>query len=689
MEQPKHRKKTVVTRDQHPPGKEAKTASPPRKPSVKVGKPRISRKGNGYFVLFFFILAYVLYGNTILNKYAVDDEFVTGPDNGVVTQGLKAIPQIFMTNYVQTTGNVGSQNADYRPIVKLTFALEYQLWGEKPGRSHAVNVLIYFFLSTLLFFILKRILKNYNILFPFLITVLFMIHPLHTEVVASLKNRDEMLAFLCGLGMIYYFLRYVENRQTRFIVYALIIFAVGYLCKTSILPFVLLCPLVIYFFTDTPLKKIVPVVIGLLVVVILAQYIPRFFLPKATRMTSFIENPLFVEKNIGLRLGTAMLSLLFYVKMLFYPYPLVYYYGYDTIPLTGLGNIKVLLSILIYLGLLIYAFRTFREKHILSFAILFYMISIFMYSNLPTPVVGIVGERFVFLGSVGFCIALVFVIFKIFRTEPRSLTIEISDRMKILAVVIVLIVPSVYMTIKRNRAWRNLYDLCARDMKHASNSAKVNIQYAGQLMNRIYKAPEQDQASMVDYFTPTIIKYFRKGIEMYPENYSALNDLGSVYINFAQNPDSAIIYLNKAIRIDATLQPAWVNLGLAYRKKQMFDSAVSCYRKVLDMNPHEIKALMAMGNIYNDLGKLDEAVKMNEEAMKVDPQSDVPYRNVGNYYFARQDTATAVKYWEEAARRYPSYDLCMELNSLYRIKGDMQKADYYYDLASAAVRKKK
>ena len=72
---------------------------------------------------------------------------------------------------------------------------------------------------------------------------------------------------------------------------------------------------------------------------------------------------------------------------------------------------------------------------------------------------------------------------------------------------------------------------------------------------------------------------------IYPYNYETLNDLGSVYVNFASKPDSAILFLKKAIALEPGLQPAWVNLGLAYRKKQLYDSALYCYRRVLDQNP--------------------------------------------------------------------------------------------------------
>src|SRR5512138_2163929 len=188
----------------------------PAKAKAKVMiKPPDSRKANRYFVLAFFLFAVALYGNTILNKYAIDDEFVT--NNETVKKGFKAIPEIFTTYYLVQKGNVSTQASDYRPIVKLTFAAEYQLYGEKPGRSHAINIFLYFWLSCVLFFILKRILNNYNILFPFLITMMFMAHPVHTEVVASLKNRDELIAFLCALGGLWFLLKFADTRKPWYV----------------------------------------------------------------------------------------------------------------------------------------------------------------------------------------------------------------------------------------------------------------------------------------------------------------------------------------------------------------------------------------------------------------------------------------------------------------------------------------
>ena len=678
-----------ATKTQH--GKKpvpGKTNIPPDK---KTAKPGSSKKANRYFVLFFFAWSVILYGNTIFNKWAVDDNFVTGPNNELVKKGFAAIPKIFTSYYVDTKGNVGSQQSDYRPIVKMTYAIEYGIWGgKKAGRSHLINMLFYFWISTLLFFILKRLLKNYNILFPFLITVLFMAHPVHTEVVASLKNRDELLAFLCGLGGLHFLLRYTERGKIIYIFLTMVVFFIGYLCKSSILPFVGIYPLVLYFFTDMKPKKLIWIVASVLFMVILAYFIPRLFLPKPVHVNSFIENPLYFEKSLWIRTGTGFITLLFYLRILIFPHPLLFYYGYNMIPVTGWGNLWVLISFLVHGFLFIFALLKFREKHILSFAILYYFFALAMYANVLTPVVGIVGERFAFNASLGFVIVIVYFLFKIFKTEPKSLTIEFNERAKILVIIVLILIPCTVMTIQRNREWRNLWDLYSSDIKYLGKSAKANIEYAEYLTGTVYQDPNYQQYRTVNEFkAQTIISYFRKALKLYPNDYTSLNDLAAVYINFTSKPDSGVVFLKKAITLRPELQSAWVNMGMAYRKKNMIDSAIACYQKVLQINPNELTAVFKMADLYFEKGNVGKAMQINEAVIKDRPDMFIPYFNIGSYYFMLGDTLTALREWEVAATKPDAgYEVFANLSMMFKARGNMEKANEYYFKADEAQKKR-
>lgn len=669
---------------------------PLKKPSVKTPRapaieakavlnlpPPMPRKANLMIISLIFIWAFLLYGNTVFNKFSIDDTLVT--KNEMVRQGFKAIPRIFTSYLIDENKNVGGQRTDYRPIAKATFAVEYGLWGEKPGRSHLVSVLFYFIASLITFYVLRRLLINYNILFPVLITLLFMAHPVHTEVVASLKSRDEILAYLFGMAGMYSLLSYTYTHKYRYILLTGLLFILGCISKLSAGPFIGLYLLVLYFFSDLKPRKIFIACILVLVAGVAAYVIPRLLLPHTFRTNFYFENALYFEKNLWIRLGTAMMSLLFYLRILIYPYPLLYYYGFNMIPLSSLFSPLALLTVLIYSALLIYAFANIRKKTFLSFAILWFMIGISMYSNILVPVVGVVAERFVFVASLGFVMAIVFLIFKIFKTEPNSLTIELDSRIMIIGLVVVILIPYGILTFNRNRNWSTMMSLFSKDIPRLEKSAKANYQYAGFLIANVYNDPNFLRYGVSNQFLrETIKKHLHISLQDYPKSYNTLNDLGTVYLFIEKRYDSALYYFQKTVNVDSSLTPGWINMGMAYRQLGQYPKAMECYQKVLDREPRQIKAYFAIADIYNDMGNVTKAVHMNELVMKQYPDFDMPYINIGNYHMIRQDTAGAVKYWEQAVQRNPSAELCFQLSMLYRMHGDSVKFMYYNDLGQKA-----
>ena len=146
-------------------------------------------KSNSISVVVIVVLTFILYGNTVRNNYLKDDNVVTNK-NDLVQKGIKAIPEIFSALFDKDDGKF---NFNYRPVPKSTFALEYEYFGDNPHISHFINLLIYSITGIILFLLLRTLFKDYNYLFSLVITVIFIAHPIHTEVVASLKNRDEML----------------------------------------------------------------------------------------------------------------------------------------------------------------------------------------------------------------------------------------------------------------------------------------------------------------------------------------------------------------------------------------------------------------------------------------------------------------------------------------------------------------
>jgi len=663
-----------------------------KKPEVKQPKPVKPEIGKApsYRVYYLIIVAFsfLLYGNTISNRYSLDDFYVTS-NNPLVSQGVRALPAIFSSYYININAEEGGQhNYGYRPMAKATYAIERQIFGENPHMSHFINILLYALTGLLLFQLLRKLLKGHHIMFPFLTVMLFLAHPLHTEVVASLKNREELMSFLGALLALKYFLKYHETGLKLNILWGALAFGLGFLSKANSMTFLAVIPLVFYFFTDVKPKKILILAASLLGVLLIAVLLPRLFLGTSSRPMQFIENPLIFGVPFTERIGTSMMVLLFYLKMLVFPHPLSFYYGFNMIPVAGLGNPLVWLSILLHIGLLGFAIWKIKQKHILSFAILFYLTNISLYANIVATPTGIVAERFLYIASLGFCLALAYGLFRIFGSETNNQKIASKTVNYAILASVLLAIPATAKTISRNNDWKDELSLYAADAPHLEQSAKANFIYAtnlrSQLVDRLKSGVKRNQ---VKPDALICVKHFKLAATVYPEYADAWNNLGEVYLLILNEPDSAIQYFEIAIATNPAFTAAFYNLGYTYQVTDQPEKAIPNYEKALELEPYEIRAMSNLAQLYNKTGQNEKAVKLNEDIIILEPNIDLPYINLGTYAMRNGDPVKALEYFAKAVEINPNnFELNMRLRNYYSKVGDSVKADYYLDLARRSGR---
>ncbi len=98
-------------------------------------------------------------------------------------------------------------------MVKISFAVEHELFGLSAGGSHFFNIIIYLIGLLLLYEMLLILFSGYDKAIIFYSVVLFTILPIHSEVIASLKNRDILLCFVFCLISVKNILLYFEGNQ--------------------------------------------------------------------------------------------------------------------------------------------------------------------------------------------------------------------------------------------------------------------------------------------------------------------------------------------------------------------------------------------------------------------------------------------------------------------------------------------
>lgn len=624
-------------------------------------------------LLFVFLFPFLIYWNTLYNKYSLDDHLVI-EENALVQQGFSGIPEILTAPYAQEEG----LSYGYRPIVKLSYAIEYGVFGENPGINHLFSVLFFALAMVVLFLVLKRIFHGSNPLFPLIIVLLYAANPLHTEIVASLKNRDEVFMLLFAFLALYQAFKFTDSGKYIRLVYTGLFFLLSLLSKNTAFPFLFIIPLTLHYFTDN--KKKVFAVSGVLVFIFMLIFIlPKIFLPEDIRPVLFYENPLFFEDSLNIRIGTAANILLFYLRLIVFPHPLLCYYGYNTIPLLGITSPLAILSIILHLFLLFVAIKGWKKRTLLSYGIFVYLIGIVLYSNIIAPAPGIVADRFTIVALLGFSILTAAFLFYITKTSRDSVSLPRKKSRLIIGLVLLLLIPYGIKTFTRNKDWRTYLSLYTNDIEHLENSVKMNMLYAQALTTRLYYN-NQIGINLRDNerYIELIQKHYTQALALYPDNYEVLNNFGTFYSYNLNQYEQAIPWFEKAITLNSDKPEAYFNLGYAHIMLEDTAAAMEQYNKALAVKPDYKEVQMALGDLYFKEGNIKKAIEINKEIIKNDSFNIKAYTNIGNYYIFSSDTLSAMHFWEEAVKVYPHKQLLINLSYLYKQYGDDKKSLYYY-----------
>lgn len=480
------------------------------------------------------ILSFVLYGLSIGYDYVLDDQIVI-TKNEYTQKGVAGIWDIFSHESFQ--GYFGMQKklvegGRYRPLSIATFALERDIFGaNNKAASHFINILLYALTGLMIFRIMNLLFPPgpgarwyWNI--PFLTAILFIAHPVHSEVVANIKGRDEIMTLMGALGALYLILRYLSTGKKSLLVWSGISMFLALMAKENAIMFIAIIPMTVYFFTDTPfsknLRSLIPVLIATVIYLIIRFRVVGFF-TIGQEITDLMNNP-FYGMSLGEKTATIFYTLLYYLKLSFYPHPLTHdYYPYK-IPKLNWGDIRAIASLLVYVGLGAVAVVGFFRRSVVSYCILFFMITLFIVSNFVFPVGTFMNERFIFTSSVGFCLLVAwFVVKKLPELLKQDST---TVNMPGAALVGLFIVGLSVLTLIRIPDWESGYTLNASAIKTSPTSARANCFYGTAIFENKYLI-EKDPVKKKEYLD-TINKYINRAVEIYPDYSSALTMVSGV-----------------------------------------------------------------------------------------------------------------------------------------------------------------
>lgn len=595
--------------------------------------------------LFFFVLAFLLYANTLGHGFVLDDQ-ATLTENRWVQEGVSGIPKLLQTNSYagflpEDTPENLLEGGRYRPLTLVAFAVLKQFFGTSKAVFHLFAVLLYAINCLLLFRVLLLALKpepgkvSEAGIIAFGATLLFTVHPVHTEVVANIKSCDEQLAMLCALGSLLAAFKAVDTRKILWNITAGTLFFLACLAKESAAPFLLLIPAAIWVFRG---KEIIRsrTAWGTSIVLLLA--FAAYFVVRGLALNWNFEgqgmhDPL---NNPFLKQGetewiaftpletaaTIFYTLLEYLRLLVWPHPLTHdYYPFWIEPQT-FSETAVLVAVGLYTLLTGFAIWGFVKRKITGFGLLFYLLSLLIVANIFVPVGTFMAERFLFIPSVGFCLAL------------TAFLVWIAGRLKRSpALVMFVLVPVALvfgiLTVARNPAWSDNKTLLQTDLTTSPNSAKLRNSLGTILLDEALKSTNPGQRQ--ELFEASA-KQLSQALKLHPSYYDAMLACGAC-VFYLQNFEGSIAAYRQASRINPEDPKASTGLYYALRyggeyylaNRDTSGFGIQYLLQAWELQPDTAVA-SRLASYYNLVGQPTEATLWLEKALSLSPD-DARLRN--------------------------------------------------------------
>jgi tetratricopeptide (TPR) repeat protein len=633
-------------------------------------------------VYFFVILfSFLLYANTINHDFTVDDGTVIA-NNSFTKKGVDGLKDIFTNSY--RAGFWDRKEGLYRPLSVAMFAVEYQIGNGSPLPGHIMNILFYVLTSVVVLSVLKRILQNFHPLIPIAATLLFVAHPIHTEVVANIKSRDELLSFFFGILALKLLFNYVDKNKIYWMILSCLAFLLALFSKESSVTWLGVYPLALWFVKDKKIMDIVKLSIPYLALFILFMLIRTSILGTITgeKEVLLINNSLVGAPDKASQLATAFGILARYIGILLIPASLVFDYSYNTIPNITFGNPLALLGVVTTIGGLIFAVRSLSKKSLVAFAILFYLGSISILSNLFLTLEATMGERFVYTASFGFCLLVALLLDKLFKlSEQKNKNISLDSILKPNSTTIILVVVILAFsarTYSRNGNWKDNITLLSHDVKISPESARIRYAYGSALL--VEKALKEKDNNQKTIYLDQAIEQLTKGVSLIPNYNDAWYNLGIAYKE--KNDFKNAVYAfeqarsYKAFDTDEKLS----NAGIAYGNNGQLEKAITDLKAAIALNPNSSDNYNNLGLYLGENKMYDESFASFEKALAIKPAFDKAYYNRGNIYAQKNDFRSAIDNYKKALSINPSYaDAYNNLGNCYAVMGIKDSCLYWFN----------
>lgn len=584
--------------------------------------------------LLFGVMILLLFGKSIQHEINIDDEII-----------LNMMPKKTDFSNLWSVFNERYNGSDYRPLVILSFVIEKLLFGELDLKiSHTVNLVLYYLICLSLYYFLKKIVKDEQSYLPLIATLLFLCHPIHVSVVASLKNRDNMLSLLIGLSAFHIPLYLKDSnfiKRSVGVAISFLILFVSTFAKMDALGLLIIFPIFYYFFIRKNLLEIFVIVLLFFSLTTYYRDIVIFKLAgpiKAPSFVTFEENPLVSNPSLLNKISLLFQTLLYYTKLMIIPSGYYFYFGYAKIKLLPIFHPVIILSVLLHISIGISGLYLFLKKNIVGFFIICYFVCLLYALNFVVPVAGVIADRYAFISSTFYCVLLG--AFLIWLSKLSFIKQYLpKNRLAILTIFLTTIYS--LFSFNRNLDWKNRDTLYAADYPHLKTSVNALRMMAE---HEISKSKDATNNVQRQDFLNKAVRFCDEGISVC-DSVAMLYQIKANALISLKEIDAAFTTLNIGISKSYQKTGVYASKAMLFENLDVKDSAIHYYKKAIAIDTSQSELYLKLTDLKNKKGLMAESLTENQALVKERPHFLAGYQNLGNTYLYLGDTMQAVDYF--------------------------------------------
>lgn len=395
----------------------------------------MSIHSNKWILLFPVVLAVLVNLNVLRNGFVWDDIPMLSPEGGAAMAKQAAL------------------HIYYRPAVSLSYRLDRTLWGRNPFGFHLTGFALHAAATALVTMIAFRLFSGSRSGVPiaFLAGALFSVHPVHSEAVAWIAGRNDLLPSVFLLAAV---LAHLARRGGAGSWWTLPVFAVGIgtalLGKEAAAPFLLIFPLYDLLLWERPGPRWRRLLTA--PTAILAVFGLFFLRMRASALGSFSGTIPLREVTPMEGIGTILAATGFYIKHLVFPHPLNALISLSHMNPLVRGLYAVAGFLMIGLSVLLVLTGKARRLAVGLWSVLLGLAAALVIS-IASFVYAPVAERYLYLPSVGFVMIAAAGLFWLAELPPVRRILPRPDRIA-WAIAIAWLLFFSYESFERNRIWR-------------------------------------------------------------------------------------------------------------------------------------------------------------------------------------------------------------------------------------------